>query len=118
MSFYIGQNLYEERVERGMPTTIVEHTVTKIGSKFFYTDKLGERYPYEKETLLHRDKVYTQHNRLLHRSRYALLESIHSRQLVTALEKFFSAGKARNFSHADLSHIATILNLDVPFPSL
>ncbi len=118
MSIYEGQNLYEARIERGIPTTIVEHTVTKIGSKFFYTDKLGERYPYEKETLQHRDKVYTQNNRQLHLSRYALLESIHSRQLVTALEIFFSAGKAGNFSHGDLSHIATILNLDVPFPSL
>ena len=64
----VGDVLYEKNTDgRGVYLGVKEHTVTKVGNKYFYTDN-WHNYGFTLDELLYVDKNYPQYSRKLYRS--------------------------------------------------
>lgn len=86
----VGQVLYSGRTDyfdKVIVDGISEKTVTKIGRKYFYCDN-QERYPYDIETLLWKDKVYNSRKQL-YLTREEIEERREKERLLSNIEKFF-----------------------------
>ena len=109
---FVGQVLFKEIQRRGDPSEIVEVTVGKIGRKYFYLKGHDERYPVDKETLLHTNKDYSQCNFKLYRSKQEILDKREKKRLVDVLRNHFHwSGNSDANTLEQLQKVVEVLGL-------
>jgi hypothetical protein len=109
----VGQILYREVFKRNQPTEIEDVTVERIGKKYFYLEgNWSEKYPFDKETLQYSDKVYSQSNIQLYRTKQEILDRREFYELQIILRKHFDWSVNSNKNTLDqLRQVAEILGL-------
>lgn len=105
----IGTKLYRQFTGRNSPTEIKEYTVSKIGNKYIRLE--GADYGIDKQTLRYEDKMYSQHNFQLYKSKEEIEEMQEQRLLFAKIKKaFYDYSPPKNISLEQLRQINEILN--------
>lgn len=89
-AIFVGQVLYREKSIRNGPSEIQEVTVSKIGKKYFYLTGAGEQFPINIKTLEFTDKIYSQFNFKLYRSKQEILDIKEKSVLRYKLQQHFN----------------------------
>lgn len=108
MQIFIGMKLYRENYNRNQPVTVSEHTITKIGRKYFEIDN-NDRYKIEIETLHYNDKIYTQNNFQLYRSEQEIRDKNERIELYRLIRTHFDYSQKNTLQ--DYRKIAEILGI-------
>jgi len=105
---FVGQVLFREANRRG--EVITEHTVTKVGRKYF--DCTDIRHKITIETLRYENSVYSQFNFQMYRTMEEILDKNEEISLYSAIQKVFSAYHPSNkLSLAQLRNISGIIGI-------
>lgn len=107
---YLGQVLYRERSNRySKEIEITEHTVTKIGRKYFEATGLNDKINIE--NLTYESKMYSQHNYKLYLSKQEILDKNEANELYNKIQHLFSHYSNRSFTLEDLRSVAKIVGV-------
>jgi hypothetical protein len=106
-SVFVGQILFREVITR-YEKSITEHTVTKIGRKYLECTGLNEKITIE--NLKYEDKIYSQYNCQMYRSKQDILDKQEMNRLFLKIKYSFS-GYSHNgkFTIEQLRHIDDII---------
>jgi len=87
-AIFVGQILFKEVSTRDTERRITEHTVTKVGNKYFECTDLRDKITIS--NLKHEDKVYSQHNYQMYKSKEEILEKNELIELYNSIKTAFS----------------------------
>ena len=104
---FVGQVLYRERTSRHSPTEITEHTVTKIGRKYFEATGLNDKINIS--NLKYESPMYSQHNYQLYLSKQQILDRQEMNSLYNKIQNLFSHYSNRKFTLDELRKVAEIV---------
>ena len=108
----VGDILYKEEWHRNEPATIKEVKVAKVGRTFFYLEGYLERYQVRKEDLTHENKVYSQANFTLYRTKEEIEQKNLRRDLWADIrQKVSSTYNSEQFALEEIQQIANILRV-------
>lgn len=104
---FVGQVLFKEVTSRHTGTYISEHTVTKVGKKYFECDGLRDKFNIN--NLTHEDKDYSQRNYKLYRSKQEIQDENEFADLMAKIQNAFSHyNYNKDFTLEQLRQIADI----------
>ena len=104
---YIGQVLYRERTGRYANGEITEHTVTKIGRKYFECTNLNDKI--NLTTLIHENKIYSQSEYKLYKTKNEIFDKNELSILYAAIQRSFSHYSNKKFTLDELRKVSEIL---------
>jgi len=85
---FVGQVLFREVSSRYTERHITEHTVTKVGKKYFECTDLRDKITIS--NLMHENKVYSQSNYQMYRTKQEILDKNEMSKLYNTIQKSFS----------------------------
>ena len=106
---FVGQVLYRERTGRYSTGEITEHTVTKIGRKYFECTDLNDKI--NVSNLNYESKMYSQNNYRLYRTKQEILDKNELSRLYSKIQHSFSHYSNQKFSLEDLRKVAQIIGV-------
>lgn len=109
MKLHVGQKLYKQVAYRNEKPTIKVCEITKIGLKYLYVDN-DNRYPIEKDTLIHRSKMYSQNNFQMYLTEQEILDKWETNTLISECKKHFGNYGNLKFTLEQLRAINKIIN--------
>ena len=105
---FVGQVLFREVSSRYTDWHITEHKVTKIGKKYFECEGLRDKITIA--TLMHENKVYSQSNYQMYRTKQEILDKNELNKLYNNIQKTFSHyNHNKNFTLEQLRQVADIV---------
>jgi len=110
---FVGQVLYQEVGSKQYLSGIRKLTVESVGKKYFYTKEAGDSYPIDKNTLLYRNKKYTQSSFQLYRDKQVILDRRERANLINKLRGHFDwAGKSGENTLEQLRSAVAVLGIE------
>jgi len=107
---FVGQVLFREANRRGGSPVITEHTVNKVGIKYFGCTDLGHKITIE--TLRHEDKHFFSYDFQMYRTMEEILDKNEEISLYNDIQKVFSTYHPSNkLSLAQLRNISGIIGI-------
>ena len=104
---FVGQVLFKEVTSRYSDTYISEHTVIKVGKKYFECEGLRDKFNIT--NLTHEDKMYSQRNYKLYRSKQEIHDKNEFVDLMHKIQNTFSHyNHNKDFTLEQLRQIADI----------
>ena len=108
---FVGQVLFREANRRGESPVITEHTVTKVGRKYFDCTDIGGKILIK--TLRHGNSFYSQFNFQMYRTMEEILDINEEISLYSDIRKVFSTyyNPKNKLSLAQLRNISGIIGI-------
>jgi hypothetical protein len=121
MPIYVGQVLYYQKTDsRGrIAGEIIEYKVLRLGSKFFYVEdhfRAGREldYKFDRETLQYVNKIYSQDNKQLYRTKQEILDKQEQNKLTEAIRKHCDwTGNLLKHDLGTLRAVAELLKIEI-----